>query len=391
MTHQDPTEVCLPVDPTAPLAGIRVLEFGGYIAGPYAGTFLANLGAEVIKVEPESGEPFRHGRGNGSKYFAQINFGKKSVAVDAKTAEGHAAILELVRTADVIIENLRPGKMDALGLGADVCRAIRPELVFASISGFGAEGEYANRPAYDSIGQSMAGMYTIMSEPGQPELTGTCLADLTSGITLAMGIMAALVRRFNGTGDGVHVETSMLEAMTALTIDAVALYDDTGVAPTRESRNSQAVNFCLPTASGEFITVHLSSAPKFFEGFARVLERPDLIADTRFDTFQKRSANFLELKEIVREELRKRPLAEWLELLAEADVPHAPVLDVPGAIAHPQTRALGVFSTKENGDTVVEVPWRFNARRRPRSHHAPHVGEQNEELLGSAATMPTGV
>ncbi|SPB18223.1 formyl-CoA transferase [Caballeronia novacaledonica] len=372
-----------------PLAGIRVLEIGAYIAAPYAGVFLASLGAEVVKIEPPEGEPFRRDDENRSPYFVQYNSGKKSVAINLKSKTGVELVKALLPKFDVLIENMRPGKMAALGLGEDVCRAINPGLVYASVSGFGSGGAWVDRPAYDTIGQSIGGIYSIMNDADHRRLTGTCMADLITGINATMGVLAALVgRERSADRKGVLVETSLLEAVSTLTVDAMTLAFETGQDPVRDSRHPQAQNFCLDTADGGSITMHLSSSQKFWRALARVIGREDLISDPRFITYDDRRVpeHYVELVRIMGEAFAKRPRAEWETLLAEADVPFAPVLTMHEVVAHEQTRWLELFGPEVNGVPMLRAPMRFDGARPTRSDHAAFVGEHTLEVLSEVCT-----
>lgn len=365
-----------------PLKGIRVLEAGAYISGPYAGALLASLGAEVVKVEPiKGGDAFRRGVEIDSHYFVQYNAGKRSLAVDMKSKDGLALVKALIGEYDVFIENSRPGVMDRLGLGYDVCAAINPKLVYSSASGFGDGGPYRDRAAYDSMGQSMGGYYSIMNDAGAPRLTGTCIGDLITAITATMGILAGLVGR--GTdpqGRGMLSQTSLLEAMSTITIDAMTQLTETGVTPTRVSRHPQAQNFCLMTASGESVTLHLSSSEKFWQCLTRAMDRPELAEDPRFLTYYDRMANYAELKPIVEAEFLKHTRPEWEERLVSNDVPFAPVLTMQELAVHPQTEWLDLLEPERNGTVLVRPPLRFMGQRPRRDFAAPYIGEHSRDI-----------
>ena len=326
-----------------PLERIRVLEIAAYISGPYAGALLASLGADVVKIEPPEGEAFRIGKGIGSPYFAQYNAGKRSIALDLKSPFAVEAIKALLPHFDVLIENMRYGKLEALGLGPEVCRRINPRLVYASISGFGSGGPLRDRPAFDSIGQSLGGLYTVMNDTNDVRLTGTCMADLITGISTTVGILSALVgRNQDPDHQGIHLETSVLEAVSTLTIDAMTQAFDANIDPVRDTRHPQANNFCLRTASGDSITLHLSSSQKFWQALARAVEREDLIDDPRFRSYANRTApeNYRALKQILEQEFTRCPCSEWEQRLTEADVPFAPALTMRQVAAHPQMQSL---------------------------------------------------
>ncbi|RYE41531.1 MAG: CoA transferase [Hyphomicrobiales bacterium] len=366
-----------------PLTGIRVLEFGGYISGPYATSILCSLGADVIKIErPGPGDDFRRGVDEKSLYFRQYNTGKRSLAVDLKSPEGRALVKALVPSADVVLENLRPGKMSALGLGQSDFTELKPDLVYTSVTGFGSGGTMVARPAYDMIGQSFGGLVATLSNRDAAQLTGTCLADLITGLSTATGILAALVGR-GATGSAQHLETSITEAVSTLTIDAVTqLFDSGGTAPTRQSRHPQAQNFCLKTASDDFIVLHLSSSQKFWESLVAAMARPELCSDARFSTYSDRVEHYFDLARILDGEFMLRPADEWEKLLIENDVPFAPVLSVADYREHPQVQWLDLFEPENEGLALTRVPWRFNGERPARAADTPRVGEHTLEVAG---------
>jgi formyl-CoA transferase len=367
-----------------PLAGIRILEVGAYISAPYAGTILGSLGAEVVKIEPPEGEAFRRGADNRSAYFIQYNTGKKSVALNLKSQAGVEVVKSLVPHYDVLIENMRPGKMAALGLSEQVCRSLNPGLVYASISGFGSGGPWVNRPAYDTIGQSIGGIYSLMNDAHQLRLTGTCIADLITGITSAMGILAALLGRERSKDkSGMLMETSLVEAISTLTVDALTQAFETGQDPVRNSRHPQAQNFCLETSDGGGITMHLSSSQKFWASLARAIEREDMITDERFCTYDARrvDAHYEEIVRIMEDAFAKRPRHEWEARLKAADVPFAPVLTMHELATHEQTEWLELLGPKVGELPMLRAPWRFDGERPQRSDYAAHVGEHTLEVL----------
>ncbi|MEJ2870442.1 CaiB/BaiF CoA-transferase family protein [Actinomycetospora sp. OC33-EN08] len=367
--------------PQKPLTGIRVLELGGYISMPMGGALLAALGADVVKVESPAGDDFRRRDDDRSPYFAQVNAGKRSLAVDLKTTEGLELVKALLPRYDVVFENMRPGKLAALGLGPDVCAELNPDLVFASVNGFGDGGPLRDRPAYDTIGQAYGGLYSILGEPGQSQLSGTILADVVTGLTSATGILAALVGR-GRAGGGIRVDTSLYEAVSILATDALSQYVDTGADPTRTTRHPQAQNFCVPTASGEAIAVHLSSSEKFWRNLCAAMERPDLLDDPRFTPYRHREANYFALVPIVEAEFAKRSQAEWEELLTRFDVPFAPVQTMATYIEHPQTEWLELFEPAAHGMRLLRPPWRFDGTRPDRGGPTPRIGQHTREVAG---------
>jgi crotonobetainyl-CoA:carnitine CoA-transferase CaiB-like acyl-CoA transferase len=364
-----------------PLTGIRVLEIGGYIALPYGTSFLCALGAEVVKIEkPGDGDDFRRRANDRSPFFIQYNAGKRSVSVDLKQPAGVALVKALVPRFDVVLENLRPGKLAALGLGPQDCAALRPDIIYGSVNGYGNGGPLAARPAYDTIGQAFGGIYSLLGEPGSAQLSGTIFADLITGLVAATGVLAALVGR--GTfGTGQLVETSIMEAVSTLTIDAMTQYFETGTDPSRQSRHPQAQNFCLETSSGHSIAVHLSSSEKFWSRFCEVLNRRDLTVDPRFTTYSAREVNYFELAPIVEAAFRTKPASEWEKLLTEFDVPFAPVLTMSSYAAHPQVQWLDLIEPpQDNGVSLLRPPWRFGGDRPDRGGVTPRVGQDTRQI-----------
>jgi formyl-CoA transferase len=279
---------------------------------------------------------------------------------------------------------MRPGKMKALGLGADACRALNPGLVYASISGFGSGGPWVDRPAYDTMGQSIGGIYSIMNDADHRRLTGTCIADLITGVGSAMGILAALVGRERSPDRrGALMETSLHEAMSLLTIDAMTQAYEMDIDPVRTSRHPQAQNFCLDCADGGAITMHLSVSQKFFANLMRMIGRPELIDDPHYATYDARRVpeHYEELVRIMEKAFRLKPRAEWERLLVEADVPFAPVLTMHEVAEHEQTKWLGLMGPTVAGLPMVRPPWRFDGARPERSELRARVGEHTREVL----------
>lgn len=367
-----------------PLGYVRILEFGGYISGPYGTSLLCALGADVVKIEKLGhGDEFRRKADDRSPYFVQYNAGKRSVAVDLKDPDGIEFVKALVPRFDVLVENLRPGKMQALGLGPDDCRALHPDLIYTSVSGFGEGGPLANHPAYDTIGQAFSGLYTLLGDEGAPQLTGTIFADLVTGLSVATGILAALVDRAS-YGGGRHVQTSLLEAVSTVTADAFTQYFERDhESPSRQSRHPQAQNFCLRTASGDYIAIHMSSSQKFWHGLTRAIGRPELADDPRFLDYNLRTAHYFELVPIVASEVATRTYEQWQRILTEHDVPFSPVHTMDDFVHHPQVEWLELVEPENNGLSLLGPPWRFDGIRPDRREtHAPRVGEHTGLVAG---------
>ncbi|MFD6063742.1 CaiB/BaiF CoA transferase family protein [Rhodococcus wratislaviensis] len=370
-----------------PLRGVRILELGGYVSGPYGTSLLAALGADVVKIErPGTGDDFRRQQDDQSLYFKQYNAGKRSLALDLKHPAGVRILKDLLPQFDVLLENMRPGKLSALGLDPQECMARNPDLIYVSVSGFGEGGPLSERPAYDTIGQAFGGLYSVLGDEDRPQLSGALFGDLVTGLTTGMGILAALVGRKAGTG-GQLVQTSILEAVSTMTIDNYTQYLDTGrSSPTRQSRHPQAQNFCVRASSGQYVAIHLSSSQKFWRGLATALGRAELIDDPRFADYDARTRHYFELTPIVQAEIVKRTADDWERILTENDVPFTQVLDMETWSHHPQTEWLELLEPERDGVSLVRPPWRFNGQRPNRDSRAPRVGEDTIAVVQSVRT-----
>jgi crotonobetainyl-CoA:carnitine CoA-transferase CaiB-like acyl-CoA transferase len=346
------------------LQGIRIVEVANYITGPYASMLLADLGAEVIKVEiPGTGDPFRGWGGNGyTPTFCSINRNKKSLSLNVQKPAGKDVFRRLAEKADVVIENLRPGVLDELGLGYDAVSAANPRIIYCSISGYGADGPYRDRPGYDTIGQAMGGLLGVLTDMDAPRPVGSSLSDLLTGMFACYAVQGALFSR-ERTGKGQKVETSLLQSSIAFGAENAVRYLATGVVPKRTTRVHLAQVYCGVSSDGLPIAIHLSSPPKFWQALAEVMGRPELKADPRFAKIEGRIANYDALDPIIRDWCRGKPRQELLDVLTRNDIPAAPILDMKEVFEDPQARHLGV---------MVEIP---------------HPTMGNVRLVGSAIRM----
>ncbi len=266
------------------LKGIRVVELSTVITAPLTGLMLVDLGADVIKVEPPQGDPFRSFRGGRySPNFVAYNRGKRSVQLDLRAEAGRALMLELVAHADILLENYRPGIMEKLGLGADILTSTNPRLIHCSITGFGTSGPYSARPAYDNVAVSLSGIASLQLDPEHPQSSGPTIPDNATGMFACYGILGALFDR-ERSGRGHRVEINMLEAGIAFIPDPFANYTRAGIVSDRLTRVAASQSFAFRCSDGKLIGIHLSSQPKFFEAMVAALERPDLLHDERFTT-----------------------------------------------------------------------------------------------------------
>jgi formyl-CoA transferase len=328
---------------TAALDGVTVLEVANYISGPYAGMLLADLGAAVIKIERRPhGDPLRNWEEGGyNSTFCSVNRNKRGMTLDLRAPEGRSILGELVRRADVFIENLRPGAAAELGIDYEALRAENPRLVYCSISGFGSEGRYRDWPGYDTIGQAMGGLLGLLTDAEEPAPVGISLSDHITGLFAATGILAALWAR-ERTGVGQKVETSLLQATVSFIQESAARYFATGVVPRRKTRLRPAQVYAFRADDALPFVIHLSSPPKFWEGLTEALGRPDLRADARFATRAARVRHYDELRSVLGERFAGRPRHEWLERLHAAGVPCAPVNTLEDVFNDPQVQALGM-------------------------------------------------
>lgn len=375
----------------APLAGVRVVELGRFVAAPYASRLLADLGADVVKVEGLAGDPFRTfvqgGPGGLSSSFTALNRNKRCLAVDLATEGGRRAVAACVRSADVFVENSRPGGMARLGLAYEQVREENPRLVYCSITGFGETGPYADRPGYDMIGQAVSGMASQLLDPDAPQVMGPNLADSITGMTAAYSVLAALHARTT-TGAGQRVSLNLVGSTLAFLGTEAQRYLDTGVVPGHLTRPSGSLSFVLRCADRGLLAVHLSSPPKFWAGLLQVLDRADLGEDPRFATHHGRQEHYLELRDVLAPIFGRRTVAAWLSSLVAAGVPCAAVNDMSEVFEDEQVRALGLLRTIDAGpgDVIrtVGVPVEFSDSAPQPLRPPPRLGEHSAEVLRSA-------
>ncbi len=378
---------------TKPLSGLRVLDFTRVLAGPYATVLLADLGADVIKVENPHGDDYRHIApflADGSTaIFEALNRGKRGIVLDLATAEGRAAASTLARAADVVVENFRPGVADKLGIGWAALSRDNPTLVYASISGFGQSGPDRDRPAYDIIGQAESGIMHVTGDPqGPPTMIGESIGDVVSGLFASWAILAALHER-QRTGRGRHIDVVMLDAMLAVQPLVVARYLATGQVPMRVgNRHPLSAPFGAYRARDRnFVVAVLNS--KLFSAFARAIERPELADDARFATDPLRLANEAALREAIEGWAAALTASDAVARLVAAGVPAAEVGDMATALAAAEARGRPQTQTTERAGQgpfqVPEQPAVFVGAPRGGVRPAPRLGEHNSEILSDPA------
>jgi crotonobetainyl-CoA:carnitine CoA-transferase CaiB-like acyl-CoA transferase len=378
------------------LKGVKIVEQGTFITGPCAGIMLADLGADVIKIESPDGDPYRaYQGGNYSPHFQAYNRNKRSLALDMKQAGDRAIFDTLIAEADVFIQNFRPGTAERLGAGAQRLQQLNPQLVYCSISGFGGDGPYVDRPSYDSVAQALSGFLSVVVDEDRPRFLGPALADAITGIYASYGVLGALFDR-SRTGRGRMVEVSMLEAMAHFTVEPYAAYFALGSVPRSQDRPRLAQAHILRTGDGGLIAIHLSSLEKFWTGLLTALEAPELAADTRFDTRLKRIDNYDALGRELDQRFSLRPTAHWVAKLGASDVPFAPINRVDAAVQDPQVKHLGLMVPVMNphaATQAVRPAVQFDGQRADGVLAAPLLNEHGaaiREQLTKSKAWPAG-
>ena len=365
------------------LSGIRVVEQGTFITGPCAGMMLADLGADVVKVESPTGDPYRSYQGGQfSPHFQAYNRNKRSIALDLNVPADRKVFDELIASADVYIQNFRPGTADRLGAGRQRLQELNPKLIYCSISGFGASGPYADRPSYDSVAQALSGFLSVVVDPERPRFLGPALADAITGIYAAYGVLGALFER-SRTGRGRLVEVSMLEAMAHFAVEPFAAFFALDRPPTSSDRPRLAQAYILRTADGGLIAIHLSSLEKFWEGLVSALAAPHIGGDERFRTRQGRIDHYEALGAALDAEFSSHPLQHWVERLGSNDVPFAPIHRIDEVVQDPQVRHLGLVVPVERahgGKQAVRPAVQFDGARATGVTTAPLLDEHGPDI-----------
>ena len=372
-----------------PLRGIRVLDFTRVLAGPSAALALADLGAEVLKIEPpgtgDETRLFPPFRDNVSHYFLSVNRGKKSIVVDLKTAAGVALVADLAAHCDVLIENYRPGVMDRLGLGYAALSGVNPRLIYCAISGFGMTGPLRDRPSFDIVLQALSGALSVNGEPGgAPTKLGIPLGDLVGGINGPIGILAALHER-SITGRGRMIDVSLLDGMIGMLGYLAQLAFFTGQDPKPQgSEHPNLVPYgSFPAKDGSIIVACLTNS--FWERICEALHRPDWIRDPRFETIEKRRDNRGLVNEMISEFTREKSVAELVDCFTQYNVPHAPILGIREALTQPQAMDREMVVETDHPILgkipIVNRPIKFPADPQPIPAAPPVLGQHTDEIL----------
>lgn len=367
------------------LDGVRVLEHGTFITGPAASMLLADLGADVVKVElPGTGDPFRAFQGGlYSPHYQTVNRNKRSVTLDTRNAADREKFDALVQEADVYIQNFRPGFAEQIGAGFERLRAIHPRLIYCAISGFGPDGPAADRPAYDSVAQAASGFLGLLVNPANPRVVGPAIADMLTGFYAAYGILGALYER-EKSGAARRVDLSMFEAMTHFNLDAFTHLFSAGEVMGPYSRPSVSQSYVLECSDGQWLALHMSSPEKFWQGLATAMERPHIFRDARFATRAARIAHQEDLIEVLRPIFLQHGRPEWCRRLEANDVPHSPMYTTAEVPDDPQARHLQLFVETEHPVAgtfrTVRSPVSFDGQRPLQVSAPPLLGEHNAEL-----------
>ena len=379
-----------------PLSGIKVIDFTRYLAGPFCTQILGDYGAEILKVEPVQGARGEMGDDSGKDtyFFLSTNRSKKSVQISTKAPEGRAVLQRLIDSADVVIDNFRPGVMEAIGFGYDQIAARNPRIIACSISGFGASGPMRDYPGFDQIAQGFSGLMSVTGTAASgPTRVGIAICDLLGGIYAAQGILLALEARHR-TGRGQRVETSLLEAIVSTLSWSAGIYFDTGKTPGPAGNHHP-----LSSPHGVFMA---SDRPfniavgneAMWRTFVKVIGRAELADDQRFNKLGRRIKHREELSAEINAALKAHPAEHWMSLFNEAGIPSGPILTIEEMFRHPQSvaremlvklahPALGEFKTTGLGVKLSETPGRIT---RP-----PIVGEHTEEVLRAHGFTPAEV
>ncbi|HEY5635014.1 MAG TPA: CoA transferase [Burkholderiaceae bacterium] len=376
-----------------PLDGVRVLELAQIMAGPTTGMMLADLGADVIKVEKTNGgddsRGYREPRVNGvSAPFMVLNRNKRGIALDLKNPKGREVLLRLVKNADVLTENYRRGTLEKLGLGYDVLSAVNPGLIYCAVSGYGRTGPLGGHGGFDLIAQGFAGLMSITGEPGRPPVKpGNSVADINAGILAALGVLAAYIEKLK-TGRGQVVETSLMQAALQQTYWHAAIYFATGRSPgpLGSSHVLAAPYQAFRTADG-YVNIGGANQPNW-ERICDVLGHPEWRTDPRFATNGERMRHLGELVAAIESVLAADTTAHWVEAFEAAGVPAGPVHSIGEALEHPQVAARGmvVQTTHRDAGPTRSLGFPISLSETPArvTRPAPALGEHTREVLGEA-------
>ena len=378
-----------------PLKNIRVIEMGTYITGPAAAMQLADLGADVIKVErPGEGDPFRAFKGGlYSPHFQTYNRNKRSIALDTKNPDDLAVFNDLIAGADVFIQNFRPGVAEKLGAGEDDLRRLNPGIIYCAISGFGTSGPARDRPTYDTVAQAASGFLRLMTPPTNPRVIGPAIADAVTGHYAATGILAALVER-GQTGKGARLDISMLEAMCHFNLDSFTHFYSVDEVMGPLSRPVVSQSYTFECADGKWVAIHMSSPPKFWTGFLEATGQTQLATDPRFAERLERIKHQDDLIAIMTPVFGSQPRDHWCAALEAAEVPYSPAYDSDEALNDPQAQHLGIKVSADHAQmgtfTTVRAPYNFDGSTDRTVLPPPMLDEHGAQIRDELARQKAG-
>jgi crotonobetainyl-CoA:carnitine CoA-transferase CaiB-like acyl-CoA transferase len=374
------------------LSHVRVVEMGTFITGPAAAMHLADLGADVIKVErPGEGDPFRAFKGGlYSPHYQTYNRNKRSIALETAQPDDKKVFHDLIATADVFIQNFRPGVAEKLGAGEKELRAINPGLIYCAISGFGTSGPSRDRPAFDTVAQAASAFLRLVVPPKNPRVIGPAMADSITGFYAALGITAALHERdATDRKVGRRLDISMLEAMCHFNLDSFTHYFSVGEIMNPLSRPTVSQSYIFECSDGKWVALHMSSPPKFWEGLTEAIGKPELQTDPRFKERLSRIAKQDELIEIMAPIFKTKTRDAWCAVLLEKGVPHSPAYDSDEALQDPQAKHLGIEVSgthKEMGlFRTVRSPFGFDGEVDKSVLPPPTLDEHGAEIRAELA------
>ena len=380
----------LPQLPPLPLQGIRVLDVSQVMAGPFACMMLADLGADVIKVEPPEGDQTRSSmgfkmKGPDSMGFLNLNRNKRSVTLDLKSDKGREMFYKLAKTADVIVENYRPGVVQRLRIDYESIKAINPKIVYASISGFGQSGPWASRPGFDLMAQAMSGVMSVTGyKGGKPVKAGVSVADIGCALFAVYGVLSAYIGA-QRSGEGQHIDASLFDSIMAFSIWDMSDYWGTGVPPTPlgTSNKMSAPYQAVKARDGYFVMG--ATNQKLWTRLCEVLDRRDLIDHADYASVALRLKNREAMIEVLEQEFGKRDSAEWVEVLLAAGIPSGPILSYPEAFGseHARHRNMCMEIEHPNEGTVKNIGFPVKLLGTPPTvrRHPPLLGEHNDEIF----------
>ena len=379
------------------LKDVTVIECATFVTGPYATALLGDLGARVMKVEsPPDGDPYRYFAPDPvySFNFAHLNRNKESIVLDLKSTQGKQICLDLIKRADVFVENFRPGTAERLGLGYNALHGLNSRLIYCSISAFGQSGPYVEKPGFDTLGQAMSGLLSLLTDPDEPKVMGMAVSDYVTGLSASYGILGALLAR-EKSGEGCRVETSLLQATLSFIGETAAGYSRTGNVPNRMARVKNAHAFAFVCKDELPLAIHCSVPEKFWRALLTAVERMDLAEDPRFKTRDARRQNYEALERELAPLFPERTRAEWLQRLEANDVPVAPIYNVAEVLADPQVKHLGLTEEVEHPKAgklkFVGGPVKYGPMPKNDSTPAPLLGEHTRAILSELAYSHTRI